>query len=375
MRPRSTRRTATAVICALLFFADGAGAQEQSGPTPATNLTAPTDGALVKSSVEAVVRGDVTAGADFQIERVDLTLTRQFAGEDEAPAVAALAAPPGHQAWTFAWPEPPVPFNDTYTATASAVGTSPRFGRFRGPPDSVTFQVQIPPAKPTGLKVALDQQNRKANLTWNRNPEPDTTEYLVQRAFNDGAFDEGTVVAATSHTDDLATAEPGSYRYRIVALRRQTQVENDPLRIPSPEPSAESKMELAGAPTAANPSTTSPPTTRRTTGTTARPARNRSASNRVDLRRFGGATSTIPDGSLEPEEGAFGDLKFGERQEGRTDMTITELGEPVTDDGDERPTTLLFFAGGLLAFVVLMQLRWLKNEVDRVPLEEVPPGP
>ena len=387
MRLVWVRRTAAVVAVVVLGITgvEGSGAQTPPPTCPAPDPTpnaagpivtfnAPNETEPAQSTAQAMIAGSATQ-RNGRVNCVLVVLRRPVQGQPQPEEVARrvfLVDGDDPQPFPFEW-APFFPYNDVYSVTGQGVGTIPGFGTFTGPASPPRqFRTEIPPARPTGLKVTVDQAKRQANLTWSKNPESDIVGYVVRRASGDDEFPaEGTLVRdATSYTDDLGPAPAGTYRYRLTAVRRANQ-QDENAAIESPA-AAEGRVTVTGAPTATT--TSAPPTTRpRTTATTARPARNRGAPNRVDLRRFSGATSTIPDGALEPEEGAFGDLDFGERRDGRTDMTITELGEPVRGDGDERPSTLLFFAGGLLAFVVLMQLRWLKNEVDRVPLEEVPP--
>jgi hypothetical protein len=357
---------------------DGTGAQTPSptcpianqGPGPTVTIDQPEEGEVVTSAGDAVVQG-TAAATSGAVECVIVQMTRLVDGAETEVGRRVFAVPPEDaEEYTIEWP-PPLPYNDTYTVRGQAVGT--RFGnRFLGPVSQPRkFRTEIPPARPANLKIATNQEKRTATLTWNKNPEPDTAEYIVRRAPAEGEFKEIGRPAEPTFTDNLdgGAAPAGTYRYRVTAVR--STAPGSSVGIESTG-AAEGRVTVTGPPTATSTSTT-PTTGPRSTATTARSARNRGGANRVDLRRSPGATSTIPDGLQEPEDGAFGDLDFGERQDGRTDMTITELGEPVTEDGDDRPTTLLFFAGGLLAFVVLMQLRWLKNEVDRIPLEDVPP--
>ena len=386
MRQVWGRRTAAvaAVACFAISGIEGTGAQAPPPPPscpaadpspagPIITFASPSETEPADTAAEATVTG-VAEQRNGRVDCVLLTLSRAVPGQPQLEEVARRVSTidaDDPQPWPIEPWAPFLPYNDTYRVAGVGVGTT-TLGPRTGTTAIRQFRSEIPPAPPTGLKVGIDQEKREASLTWAKNPEADIVGYLVQRAPAEGPFGDPKLVRdATSFVDDLKPLEPGEYRYRVTAARRKSQNpadENEAILSPAP---AEAKATLRGEPTATT--TSSPPTTRRTTATTARPARNRGGANRVDLRRFGGATSTIPDGATEPEDGEFGNLDFGERQDGRTDMTITELGQPVTDDGDERPTTLLFFAGGLLAFVVLMQLRWLKNEVDRVPLEEIPP--
>ena len=327
----------------------------------------PDEGAVATTVADATVRGLVVgSGDDGTVDCVLLTLTRLENNQPVEVDRRVTTLTEGPHEHPFTW-TPKLPYNDTYTVFGQALGR--RFGnQFAGSPSTRQFRTEIPPVRPSGLKIVTDQASRTVTLTWTKNPEPDVVGYIVDRAAPERDFEEVGSPVDPTFSDKLANDAPaGSYRYHVVAVRRKSQ---DPTAggIESPAP-AEGRVTVAAAPTQPPPGST----TTRPTATTARSNRSRTP-NRVDLRRFTGPTSTLPDdGSREPEEGAFGDLEFGERQDGRTDMTITELGEPVTEDGDDRPTSLLFFAGGLLAFVVLLHLRWIKKEVDRVPLEELPP--
>ena len=365
---------AAGVLAVVVAFAGVGRAQEEQaqepppacpeasdGLGPSVTIDRPAEGAVVTTPGDATIIG--TAESSGVVECVELSIARVVDGQPQEVGRAVATLDPPVNEYEIVWP-PPLPYNDAYVVTAIAVGTS-NVGQRRGRAVR-QFRTEIPPATPTGLKIGINQEKREASLTWNANPEADVVGYIVERAPAEGPFGEVGRPQTPAFVENLGPLPPGNYRYRVTAVRRKTQNPADTEGIASPAP-AEGSAELKGPPTA---TTTSTPPTTRPTATTARPRR---PANRVDLGRFG-PTSTIPDGSQEPEEGAFGDLEFGERQDGRTDITITELGEPVTEDGDEeRPSSLLYFAGGLLAFVVLMHLRWIKKEVDRVTLEEVPP--
>ena len=372
-------RACAAIAMAAAAAAAPTSAQEacppgDQGPGPSVVLTAPNDTEPITSQALTEVQGTAEQ-RNGRVDCVLLVLTRNVDGQPvEVGRRVLVASAESPQPFPIKW-LPPTPYNDVYTVVAQAVGTIPNFDTFAGQPTARQFRTQIPPVKPTGVKVALDQEKRKATVTWAKNPEADVVGYIVDRAQGDGEFKHLADVPPDppSHVDDLAAAEPATYRYRITAVRRESQAP-DAKGLSSP-PSSEARTTLKGPATATT--TTSPTTSKPVAGaprTTAKP-KSAPAARRVDLGRFGPTTTTPPGESLEPEEGAFGDMDFGQRQDGRSDMTIREVGEPVGDGGNERPTSLLFVAAGLLAFVVLLHLRWLKKEVDRLPTENVPVEP
>lgn len=295
-------------------------------------------------------------------------------------------------------------YNGAYTATITAKGR-PRSIIGLGPEEtataSVEFVVAAPPARPTGVKTAVDAAARSVTVTWEENAEPDLIRYEVKRAR--GTSNDFSVVARpkageTSITDATTAVAGGDYRYLVVAVRTGApggeDLSSDPSAVSAdavakvPDPPLPPTTVSAGAGAGAGSGTASP-----------LPASSPGAlatSGSVDLSGFNAvrnqARATGPRSLVLPDPGFQSTLPFASPDgEGADDPEVTgdtgDLGELAADDlryrelgdeaaGDDRTRTMAFFAGGLLATVLLMHVLWVKSEVRRVPLEALDPdGP
>lgn len=271
--------------------------------------------------------------------------------------------------------------------------------------DSISFLLAVPPARPAGVKTAVDAASRAVTVSWAKNPEPDLIRYEVKRA--KGASTDfpvvGTVKAGTTSFLDTTTAEAGGdYRYVLVAVREGAPGGSDL----SSDPSALSADSTAKVPDPPPPPTTAAPAGTGTgaagaagagTGTASSvPANSPGAlatSGSVDLSGFNtvrnqtrsvtprtvplpdpGFQSTLPFAPVDRGEGTLTDESGDPGELAADSPQYRELGDDTS--ANDRARTMAFFAAGLLATVLLMHVLWVKSEVKRVPLEALDPlGP
>lgn len=316
-------------------------------------------------------------------------------------------------------PDHPVPANQTWTGDAASLGFSRQFtllynghysanavavGRtwpyaVNGPEESTAsrpFRVDTPPATPAGVKAVANQTKRTVTLSWAANPEPDLIGYGVYREFDDGTLDAGTVVTGkTTYTHELGSLPADTYRYQVLAVRRDADgtqpLASDPAVVSAKitsSPPTTSTTKPAGGGGGTGGGTRGGGTATTTTSGSGSGSPTLATRGKADLSGFaallpsGGAK--LPAGTRTPTtepEGSFEeDLPFGARGEGGSgssdDDSESALGEEslASSSGDDRPTSLLFMASGLLVTVVLMHLLWLRDEVNREPLPAIEPA-
>jgi hypothetical protein len=73
-------------------------------------------------------------------------------------------------------------------------------------------------ANPAGVNSTFDPGSNRISVTWAPNPEPDVS-YIVQEKVGDGKWSAGTGVPGNSTRYDRSIDQPGSYQYRVAAVR------------------------------------------------------------------------------------------------------------------------------------------------------------
>ena len=77
--------------------------------------------------------------------------------------------------------------------------------------------LENPPGAPDGVGLAFDDASSQATLSWHPNPEPDIANYVVEQRVGSKPWAE---VARPEESPYSATVtEPGTYRYRVAAVR------------------------------------------------------------------------------------------------------------------------------------------------------------
>ena len=73
-------------------------------------------------------------------------------------------------------------------------------------------------AQPGGVNSAYDAATNKIAVTWAPNPEPDVS-YIVQEKVGDGKWSAGAGVPGNSTRYERVIEQPGTYQYRVAAVR------------------------------------------------------------------------------------------------------------------------------------------------------------
>jgi hypothetical protein len=291
--------------------------------------------------------------------------------------------------------------NGRWSITVAAMGQEqpdlpPVLGQEKGVAE-ILLVVEAPAAPPEGLKVVLDTDTKDVTVSWDPNSEPDLLRYDVERQSSNDTWAALTKVDAgqpTTATDTHpARNKAGAYSYRVTALRAGSTAEGPAMKsdptVGALDPSTGDTSSTA-APAGATTSTTTPagtvppggtstPTSSGVGGSQGLPEldkllKDRSRSGPAAPRPEGpdpGFAPSLPFAAGAPIDDAEVDDGLGEQAAGD--------GPVVDEPGPNRTRSLAFFAGGLLATVLLMHALWVRDEVLRAerldPMPAAPPGP
>ena len=211
--------TAAAAVLGALPLAWSAGAAADPAAASVVFTTPAGEGAVLTAS-SITLAGTVTAGAGT-VESVQFTVQRSDGSGGPQQVTLTPDAPSASFQWTWS---PPLFTNGYYTLDAVATTSSPGGASPTLTTAGVIFNVNVLPGVPTGLSVGVDPATGVATLTWQPNPEPDLTGYLVLRGgpgAGAGLAPIAEVRPATPTFTDSAAAStaPGTYGYAVVALR------------------------------------------------------------------------------------------------------------------------------------------------------------
>lgn len=283
----------------------------------------------------------------------------------------------------FAWQTPGLPWNGPYAARVSVL--SPAGNR----QVTRTFAIVVPPAVPGDVHAA--QAGDGVNVNWARSNEPDLIGYVVQRAAPSGPFERIAQVPAAkgvARPSVLDHPPAGDWRYNVVALRKGATdgegLASDPSGpvtasfTPPPPTTTDGGDGGVGQPPGGTPATTPPDS-----ATNAAIAK----AGKVDLSGFSAlldqraraAQRARPE---EPDTGFQETLPFqpGDQpaladgdQEAGAGTTQGEGQRIVSDDSDRR-RAMASLAAAFLLFVMFMQVRWVRTELEESDLEATEPG-
>ena len=158
--------------------------------------------------VEGTLGLSATASSPAGIKRIQITINEQVA-ESAEPSGVKQSADIDH-AWVTSLQvdSNELASNGEYVVTATAIAN--------GGADAVTTSrviVDNPAATPSGLAATMNAKG--VTLSWDANPEPDLLGYEVERGV------EGDFVTL-GHTTDTSVVDPvgpGTYSYRVTAIR------------------------------------------------------------------------------------------------------------------------------------------------------------
>ncbi len=372
--------------------------------------------------------GTVTqSGSSAVVTKVELALTSVDGLTSENATLTYNNGASNSSAFTgggatvnFSWiPKPK--YNGRYTLTVNGTGTyNAGFGGTRTETSggSRSFNLEIDPAKPTGVAAGMPEGSEQVTVTWNPNPEPDLAYYQVLRSYAGGNASGTEAMRVTPSSkptfhDDLSGKAQGQYKYSVQAYRKaRTCTSSDEActrKLPGPISSQSAAVTVRATPaTTTTTSTTikkggggstgggSTSTTVKggstgggSTNTTVkggstsgggRTVRNPGAApgGNVDLSQFGallggnGKTSKTGSGAI--DEGTYDpELKYqtGEQpvESSKDDNSLITIGGaslPKPSDDWVR-----FAGAGSLATALLVHVLWFKQQVDSIPLEAI----
>ncbi|HUQ39726.1 MAG TPA: Ig-like domain-containing protein [Acidimicrobiales bacterium] len=348
----------------------------------------------------------------------DVTLSLSSAEGNPVPPATRIAGE-NRDTVAFTW-SPSLAANGRYTVTVRATGTD-KPADFNGQEAASTtrdFSVEAPPATPRNVKATVED-SREVVVTWSENTEPDLLFYQVQRAVGDGEWSVAGETKTTRYRDDRTAQAGGTYRYRVVAVRKGARADSGvtsqpsaaaTATVPDPPPPPTTTTQPGQAPPEGGGTTSSTVpgdgpdggsaggssggssggTSGSGTGSgsgsgsagSSSPGPVITKSGKVDLSGFALLDQTkapTQKATEAPDPGFDEELPFGERPADGDESASGEDGAaesriPIEDASDRRQL-FTFVAAGFLAIVLLMHMMWLKGEVDRPALEALPPEP
>lgn len=245
------------------------------------------------------------------------------------------------------------------------------------------FNLDVPPAVPTGVRARVDASTRNVTISWKPNSEPDLLGYLVDRATGSQAYPQQPLgsTSTVSFVDDGAKITGGQYRYRVRAVRRSS----DPNKADASSPSADTTVNVAppeSPPTSTPPGGSGFPTPTAAPGSASGSTSTGAGlalSGTVDLHAYGAlldqARKSASAQHQEPPDPGFDPslpFKKGSDAEDGADAPKPVLGSSASENTRlDRKRSLGFLAAGLLATVLLMHAVWVRGELKRADELEV----
>jgi hypothetical protein len=384
------------------------GASPASARAPTVSITAPAAGQTVADGTPRI-----SGQATMQNGIIDdVTLTLSSADGNAVPAPNRIAGE-SRDTVAFTW-SPSLPANGRYTVTVRANGTD-RPADFNGQEAAQAtrdFSVEAPPSTPRNVKAVVED-TREVTVSWSENTEPDLLFYQVQRAVGDGEWSVAGETKTTKYRDERTSQSGGTYKYRVVAVRKGAKADSGvtsqpssaaTVTVPDPPPPPTTTTQPGQTPGEGGTTTSTVPGDGPDGGSaggsggsggggsgsgssgsgsagSSSPGPVITRSGKVDLSGFAllDQTKAPPQKATEaPDPGFNEELPFGERPAGTEesasgpDQSASRI--PIDDKSDRRQL-FTFVAAGFLAIVLLMHMMWLKGEVDRPALEALQPEP
>ena len=390
------RRLAVVVGALMALAASPLGMPAARAAAPQGGISSPNEGQVLTTMTPTILGEYTQPRVANQAGRVDEIIVQLVGLQAQpVPSGGTFRQAGGRESVAFSWTTPRLTYNGPYEAKAQAKGTDgfDTDGQEVSAPSVRRFSLRVPPAVPGGFKAVVEP-DRTVVASWTANREPDLIGYQVQRS-PEGAnkYEEVGQTADTSFRD---TAPAGDWRYRVVAVRAGANdselVASNPtnasvvtVTAPPPAP-VEGDGSGAGSGTSDNGGSAGTGGSGAGGSGTSSGGRAIATAGKVDLSGFAAlldqnrrpaARPSEPDpgfGETLPFQAPTDELGTEDQQEelGASDPEGSQLGlgqTPISaldDDGDRR-RSVSFLAGGLLAFVMMMQVLWLKAQVDRSP--------
>lgn len=209
------RQMVSAVLALLFSAVVAAPAFAQSAPD--ARITSPGDGAAIAGGTTVRAEGSSATG----VNRIQLFIEDQLvASKDPADLRQNIDI-------EYSW--------DTTTALGGGIARNGWYQiRVRvtgtgGATTDATRNVRVDNSAqaPSGLSVSVSQQT--VSLSWSANPEPDIDGYRIEADGGSGFYGVGS----TGNTSYAYQAEPGTYSWRVVALRSSVVYEGGKASDPS----------------------------------------------------------------------------------------------------------------------------------------------
>ncbi|MBA2610198.1 MAG: hypothetical protein H0U92_14775 [Actinobacteria bacterium] len=411
------RLLAAAGVAALVLLAvPGAGPALAANEV---NINSPSD--IAYTSYPALSGAVSQSGSNATVTKVDLALTSVDGWTSENATLTYTSGAQNSSAFSgsgsnvsFSWTQEPN-YNGRYTFTVNGTGTyNGGLGGTRTETGRSTrsFDIEVAPAKPSGVAAGMPENSTQVTVTWNPNPEPDIAFYQVLRSYAGGnPATVGSPVGPSSKPtfhDDLSGKAQGAYKYSVQAVRRartcKTESSDEACSrgIPGPISAQSAAVTVRATPASTTTSTTIKGSTGAGTtgggstgggstggGTTGGSTRTTTPGGKsaprntggyapggnVDLSQFGALLggNGKPTNSGAVNEGTYDpDLKYNPSEQpaesGGGDSLITIGGASVPAPSED---WVRFIGAGSLATALLVHVLWFKQQVDRIPLEAI----
>lgn len=195
-------RRLSAVLALFLIVIVAAPALAQSGPEAA--VTSPGDGAAISGGTMVRAEGSAATG----VNRIQLFVEDKLVASKEPSDVRQNVDIEYSWDTTRSLADSRIARNGWYQIRVRVTGTG-------GSSTDATRNVRVDnaPQTPSGLTVDISEQT--VALSWSPNPEPDISGYRIEADNGDGF----SGIETTSSTSYAYKADPGTYSWRVVALR------------------------------------------------------------------------------------------------------------------------------------------------------------
>ena len=188
-------RKLSLVLISMLVVGFASPALAQTGAT--ARVTSPSDGAVVMGSVTASATGSASTG----VRSIKLFIEGALVASKEPSDLRTSVDV------SYGWNTGPLR-NGWYQIRVEVAATGGGSAA-----SHLNVKVDNAPSTPTNLAASVSDQT--VALSWSPNPEPDITGYRIE-VESGGTW---STFAQTQGTNYAAEVTPGSYQYRVIALR------------------------------------------------------------------------------------------------------------------------------------------------------------
>lgn len=370
-----------------------AGTAPAGAAPPTVRITQPASD-VVFDRATIIVGGSAEQGNGVVVNDI---VYRAWLDPDADPLIE-LRRPIDRAARTVSFAAPLVlERNGDWTITVTATGEDEPVD-IGGPEDGTAtvehVLVEAPPAAPTGLQMTIESSASEASVSWEPNREPDLLRYEVERQTSTNAWEPLATVEAGAPTvafdESPSRNKAGEHAYRVTAVRpgaisTRPVMRSGPAAVSlNPATGTTSTTTPAPAGGGSGPAESGGNSPGGSSGSNGSPASSSgggtalSALDRLLLARGKTTASTRgqpPDPGFQPTlpfTAGPPDVDEAVAEDGPREQAAGES-STISEDGPDQTRSLAFFAGGLLATVLLMHSLWIRGEVARAErLEPLP---